>query len=85
MNYTDDIVIAGIGLVPVGEHWNTTLRSMGAKAIRKAAADSGGLEPQGLFVGNAFASILSHQTNLAALIAEEAGLTGVEASALEAD
>ncbi len=84
MNFSDDIVIAGIGLVPVGEHWDTTLRSMGAKAIRKAVADSGGPEPQGLFVGNAFSSILTHQTNLAALLADEAGLTGIEACAFEA-
>ena len=62
MNYTDDIVIAGIGLEPVGEHWDTTLRSMGAKAIRKAIADSGGLHPQGLFAGNAFAPILQKET-----------------------
>ena len=84
MKFTDDIVIAGIGLVPVGEHWDTTLRSMGAKAIRKAITDSGGLASQGLFVGNAFASILTHQTNLAALLADEAGLTGIEACAFEA-
>ena len=84
MNYTDDIVIAGIGLVPVGEHWDTTLRSMGAKAVRKALEDCGCPEPQGLFVGNAFASILTHQTNLAALLADEAGLTGIEASTFEA-
>ncbi|MBQ6508241.1 MAG: hypothetical protein IJI07_02100 [Flexilinea sp.] len=84
MKFTDDIVIAGIGLVPVGEHWDTTLRSMGAKAIRKAITDSGGLASQGLFVGTAFASILTHQTNLAALLADEAGLTGIEACAFEA-
>ncbi|MBQ1845853.1 MAG: hypothetical protein II132_07960 [Desulfovibrio sp.] len=80
----NDIIIAGIGLYPVGEHWDISLRKMGARAVRAAIADSGGLQPQGLFVGNAFASILSHQSNLAALIADEAGLTGVEACAFEA-
>ena len=84
MNYSDDVVIAGIGLVPVGEHWDITLRSMGAKAVRAAIADSGGAEPQGLFVGNAFASILTHQTNLAALLADETGLCGIEACSFEA-
>ena len=84
MNITDDIIIAGIGLYPVGEHWDISLRKMGARAVRAAITDSGGLQPQGLFVGNAFASILSHQSNLAALIADEAGLTGVEACAFEA-
>ena len=81
---SEDIIIAGIGLVPVGEHWETTLRAMGARAVRAAIADSGGLQPQGLFAGNAFAPILSHQANPAALIADEAGLTGIEVSTLEA-
>lgn len=84
MHYSDEIIIAGIGLMPVGEHWDISLRKLGARAVRQAITDCGGLQPQGLFVGNAFASILSHQTNLAALIAEEAGLTGVEASCVEA-
>ena len=84
MNLNDDIIIAGIGMVPVGEHWNLSLRKMGARVVRAAIADSGGMAPQALFAGNAFASILTHQTNLAALIADEAGLTGAEASTLEA-
>ncbi|MBQ6518543.1 MAG: hypothetical protein IJI14_07480 [Anaerolineaceae bacterium] len=79
-----DIVIAGIGLYPVGEHWDISLRAMGAQTVRSAIADSGGLQPQGIFVGNAFASILSHQTNLAALIADEAGLCGIEGCSFEA-
>lgn len=79
-----DIVIAGIGLYPVGEHWDISLRAMGAQTVRSAIADSGGLQPQGIFVGNAFASILSHQTNLAALIADEAGLSGIEGCSFEA-
>ena len=79
-----DIVIAGIGLYPVGEHWDVSLRAMGAQTVRSAIADSGGLQPQGIFVGNAFASILSHQTNLAALIADEAGLSGIEGCSFEA-
>ena len=84
MNLNDDIIIAGIGMVPVGEHWDLSLRKMGARAVRAAIADSGSMAPQALFAGNAFASILTHQTNLAALIADEAGLTGAEASTLEA-
>ena len=84
MTGSDDIIIAGIGLVPVGEHWETSLRSMGAKAVRAAIADSGNIRPQGLFAGNAFASILTHQTNLAALIADESGLCGAEACSFEA-
>ena len=78
MNNSDEIVIAGIGLVPVGE------RKMGSKAVRDAIADSGGMRPEGIFVGNAFASILTHQANPAALIADEADLCGAEACSFEA-
>ncbi len=84
MKNSDDVIIAGIGLYPVGEHWDISLRTMGARAVRDALSDCGGLVPQGLFVGNAFASILTHQTNLAALIADESGLSGVEACSFEA-
>lgn len=84
MYSADDIVIAGIGLEPVGEHWDIGLRSMGASAVRRAIDDSGGLVPQGIYVGNAFASILTHQTNLAALIADASGLHGAEACCFEA-
>ena len=84
MSYSEDIVIAGVGMMPVGEHWDISLRTLGARAVRAAVADSGGMQPHGLFVGNAFASILSHQTNLAALIADASGLEGVEACSFEA-
>ena len=84
MDNRNDIIIAGIGQVPVGEHWDISLRSLGSQAVRAAIADSGNLKPQGLFVGNAFASILTHQTNLAALIADASDLAGVEASSFEA-
>ena len=80
----NDIVIAGIGLIPVGEHWDISLRTMGSRAVRAAVAESGGIKPQGLFVGHTFASILTHQTNLAALLADESGLEGVEACTFEA-
>lgn len=84
MQKSDDIVIAGIGMLPVAENWDISLRSMGAQAVLAAIRDSGGMKPQGLFLGNALASILTHQTNLAALIADAANLTGIEACSFEA-
>ena len=78
-----DIVIAGIGQIPVGEHRETTLRSQALQAIQGAILDSGGLKPQALFVGNMLAANLSHQTHLGALLADYAGLAGIEAESLE--
>ena len=79
-----DIIIAGIGQTPVGEHWDTSLRSLALKAIQAAIQDSGGLKPQALYVGNMLAANLSHQAHLGALLADYAGLTGIEAETVEA-
>ena len=79
-----DVVIAGIGQTPVGEHWETSLRDLAVAAIRDALKDSGGLNPQALIVGNMLAPNLSNQAHLGALIADYAGLTGIEAITTEA-
>ena len=79
-----DIVIAGIGQTPVGEHWDTSLRSLAFQAIQAAIQDSGGLKPQALYVGNMLASNLSRQAHLGALLADYAGLIGIEAETVEA-
>ena len=79
-----DVVIAGIGQIPVGEHWELSLRQLGVRAIRAALADSGGLQPQALYIGNMLASVVSHQANLGALFADYAGLRGIESYVVEA-
>ena len=84
MNKNTDVVIAGIGQVPVGEHWDTSLRSLATRAIRLALADSGGLTPGALYVGNMLAPDLSRQAHLGVLLADYAGLKGIEAATVEA-
>jgi acetyl-CoA C-acetyltransferase len=79
-----DIVIAGIGQTPVGEHWDLSLRELALHAIEAAVEDAGGLTPQALFVGNMLAPHLSHQAHVATLIADFAGLSGIEAATIEA-
>ena len=81
----DRSVIAGIGQTEVGEHWEISLRRPGAATpFRTPSADSGGLQPQALFVGNMLAPNLSNQAHLGALLADYAGLTGIEAVTMEA-
>ncbi|MCK4975743.1 MAG: thiolase domain-containing protein, partial [Anaerolineales bacterium] len=65
-----DVVIAGIGQTPVGEHWDLSIRELSLMAIEAAQLDSGGLQPQALYVGNMLAPMLSHQAHLGALIAD---------------
>ncbi len=84
------IYLSGIGLTPVGEHWETSLRELALHAIlaaqQDAAAQAGGDAPQpaALFVGNMLAGELSRQEHLGALVADFAGLRGLEAVTVEA-
>lgn len=78
-----EVVIAGLGQTPVGEHWELSLRELGFNAMEAAKQDSGGMLPQGLFVGNMLAPALSRQSHLATLIADFAGLRGIEAHTIE--
>ncbi|HLF88986.1 MAG TPA: beta-ketoacyl synthase N-terminal-like domain-containing protein [Anaerolineales bacterium] len=79
-----DVLIAGIGQTQVGEHWDVSIRELALYAIEAAVKDAGGLRPQALFAGNMLAPALSRQSHLATLIADFVGLTGIEASTIEA-
>jgi len=79
-----EIVIAGIGQTEVGEHWEISLRDLAFAAIQDAIKDAGGLKPQSLFVGNMLAPTLSNQAHLGVLLADHAGLLGIEAVTIEA-
>jgi acetyl-CoA C-acetyltransferase len=79
-----EVVIAGIGQTPVGEHWDTSLRELSLMAIEAAMREAGGLQPQALFAANMLAPQLSRQAHLGALLADFAGLAGIEAVTLEA-
>src|SRR5512138_1498888 len=79
-----EVVIAGIGQTEVGEHWDIGLRELALAAIQNAAKDADGLKPQALFVGNMLAPNLSNQAHLGVLLADYAGLLGIEAATIEA-
>jgi acetyl-CoA C-acetyltransferase len=79
-----EVVIAGIGQTEVGEHWDIGLRDLAYAAIHDAIEDAGGLKPQSLFVGNMLAPNLSRQAHVGVLIADYAGLNGIEAVTVEA-
>ncbi len=79
-----DVCIVGIGQIPVGEHWDKSLRELGAEAVHLALQDARIERPEALIVGNMLSGQISHQENLGALIADFAGLRGVEAVKVEA-
>ncbi len=84
MNASDPILILGVGLTPVGEHWHLSLRTLGLQAIEKARAEAPELRPEALYVANMLAPSLSGQAHLGALLADFAGLRGMEAVTVEA-
>jgi acetyl-CoA C-acetyltransferase len=79
-----DVVIAGIGQTDVGEHWDIGLRDLALAAIEEAVRDANGLKPDAIYVGNMLAPNLSNQAHLGALLADYAGLVGIEATTVEA-
>jgi acetyl-CoA C-acetyltransferase len=79
-----EIVVAGLGMTPVGEHWDTSLRELALEAITAAINDAAGLRPNVLYVANMLSPMLSGQSQLGALLADFAGLDGIEAVTVEA-
>ena len=79
-----EVYIVGIGQTPVGEHWDRSLRDLGAEAACAAIADAKAECPQALFVGNMLSGGLCGQENLGTLIADFAGFNGIEAVKIEA-
>jgi acetyl-CoA C-acetyltransferase len=80
-----EVAIIGIGQTPVGEHWDTDLRTLAADAARAALDDSGAsVVPEAVYVGNTYGASISSQAQLGALVADYAGLRGAEAFVAEA-
>jgi len=79
-----DVSIVGIAQIEVGEHWEVSLRDMGAEAVVGALREAQVECPEALYVGNMLSGQLSRQENLGAMIADYAGLRGIEALKVEA-
>src|SRR5215510_10958712 len=79
-----NIAIIGVGQIPVGEHWESSLRMLAAEAINETLKDAGLKQVDALYVGNAYGGTYSSQLHLGALITDYAGLGDVEAYSIEA-
>lgn len=79
-----EVYIAAVGQVPVTKGGDTLGRQLGAAAIQAALAEAGGVVPTALYVGNMMSGLLSDQQQLGALVADAAGLRGIEAVTAEA-
>lgn len=79
-----DVSIVGIGQTEVGEHWGTSIRHLAWYAIEAAMDDAATTEVEAIYVGNMLAGELSRQDHLGALVADFAGLRGIDAVTVEA-
>lgn len=79
-----DVSIIGIGQTPVGEHWDKSIRHLAYDALAEALDDASLDRADALYVGNMLSSEISGQSHLGALVADFAGLRGIEAVKVEA-
>ena len=79
-----DVAIIGIGQTEVGEHWEKGLRHLALQALQAAMTDAGAERVDALYVGNMLSGELAGQEHLGALVADFAGMRGVEAVKVEA-
>ena len=78
------VSIIGIGQLPVKKSYLHSLRQMGAEVAKQAMADAGIDDVDAVYVSNMLSDELQGQKHLGALIADEIGLTGVEAIQIRA-
>ena len=79
-----DVAIIGIGQTKIGEHWDTSIRHLALEALQAAMADAGLARADALYVGNMLSGELTGQAHLGALVADFAGMRGIEALKIEA-
>ena len=79
-----NVSIIGIGQTEVKEHWQTSLRHLSWYAIEAALDNAHTTDVDAIYVGNMLAGELSNQNHLGALVADFAGLRGIESVTVEA-
>jgi acetyl-CoA C-acetyltransferase len=73
------VSIVGIGQIPVKKVYDKSLRQMAAEVVELALEDAALDRVDALYASNMLADEMQCQKHVAALVADEAGLTGIEA------
>ena len=79
-----NVSIIGVGKTPVREAWDSSIRHLAWYAIEAALDNASTTDIDAIFVGNMLAGQLSSQDHLGALVADFAGMRGIEAVTVEA-
>jgi acetyl-CoA C-acetyltransferase len=67
------VVIAGVGMTRIDQHFDRGIRDLFKEAVTKALDDSGNPEVSHYYVANAYASLISDQADLGPFLLEYAG------------
>ncbi|PJF24669.1 MAG: acetyl-CoA acetyltransferase, partial [Phototrophicales bacterium] len=81
-----DVAIIGAAQIPVGEHWEQSLRDLASDAIKRLRDEVGSAlvdQVEAAYIGNTYGVSISSQAQLGALIAGDL-LGGIEAFTIEA-
>ncbi|MFQ5942269.1 MAG: beta-ketoacyl synthase N-terminal-like domain-containing protein [Anaerolineales bacterium] len=79
-----EVSIVGTSQVPVQSGTQQTLRELGAQVVHGAMEEAGVEQVDALFASNMLGDELQGQKHIAALVADEAGLVGIEALQVQA-
>lgn len=78
------VAIAGVGLTPVGEHWDKSLSDLFVESANKSFDDAGKSKIDALYVANMGAAVFQRQIHLGAMMADALGMSGIPALSVEA-
>ena len=79
-----NVSIIGIGQTKVGELWDQSIRDLAVDAVRAAMRDAHIESADALYIGNMLSGEVAGQAHLGPLVADAAGLRGIEAAKIEA-
>ena len=78
------VSIVGAGMIPVREHWSSSLAELAVEAGELALQDAALRQVDAIYIGNAYGAAFSRQTQLGSLITAQLGMPGAEAFTCEA-
>src|SRR3990172_6699794 len=79
-----EVAVLGIGQTKISEHWDKSLREIGAEAAFAALQDAGLEKVDALFVGNMLSPLIDSQNHLGTYLADWMGFWHQGAVKIEA-
>lgn len=78
------VAVAGIGLTPIGEHWDKSIIDLSIEAAYEALDDSGSREIDTIYIANMGSAFIQRQQHLGAMISDALGFNNINSLSIEA-